>query len=108
MPQQPYQGGSSVSPKRNKPKKHHLSVRLPTGFYGEEAIYWSGGMLELEHFRRVVLIESDRLCVETRRGYLTVTGQQLKVAAMETGRLLVRGQVQQIALAPFAARKEAP
>ena len=94
-----------MSPKRNK-SKHRLSVRLPAGFYGREAVYWSGGMLELENFRRVVLIEADRLCVETRRGYLTVTGQQLKVAAMETGRLLVRGRVQQITLAAFAKQKE--
>ena len=65
-------------------------------------------MLELEHFRRVVLIEADRLCVETRQGYLTVTGRRLQVAAMEAGRLLVRGQVQQIVFAPFAAGRDTP
>ena len=91
--------------KKTKRAKLRLSARLPADFYRREAVYWSGRTLELENFRRVVRIEPGLLCVETGRGYLTVTGQQLVVAALEKHRLLVKGRVEQIRASGFGTEE---
>ena len=34
----------------------------PRGFYGQPSVYLSGGVMEIEHFRRVRTYEEGRLC----------------------------------------------
>ena len=36
----------------------------PRGFYGQPSVYLSGGVMEIEHFRRVRTYEEGRLCLE--------------------------------------------
>ncbi len=86
--------------KRGQKQKLRLS-QLPFCFYRKEALYWSGNAMELENFKKVVLLEKDKLCVETSRGYLTVTGDELTVAAMEKGRILLHGRFLQVSFSYF-------
>lgn len=63
--------------------------------------------MELEHFRRVVLLEENKLCVETGRGTVTVSGTNLTVEALERGRILLKGRFEQISFSPWdTSRKE--
>lgn len=92
---------------RKKKKRRQCSFQIPRYFYQREALYWSGDAMELEHFRRVVLLEENKLCVETGRGTVTVTGTGLTVEALERDRILLKGQFQQVTFSPWKApRKE--
>lgn len=57
--------------------------------------------MELENFRRVVLLEQDKLCVETGHGYVTVTGKNLTVTALEKSRALLKGQFDEVSFSYF-------
>ena len=46
----------------------------PRGFYGQPSVYLSGGVMEIEHFRRVRTYEEGRLCLEFASGLFTVYG----------------------------------
>ncbi len=88
-----------------KEKKKRVSkswlLQIPHGFYQKEAMYWSGTSMELENFRRVVLLEEDKLCVETSNGYVTVVGESLTVTALEKSRVLVKGKFHQVSFSYF-------
>ena len=62
--------------------------------------------MELEHFRRVVLLSEDTLCVEMGRGCVTVKGAGLAVSALEPGRLLVRGKFMQVSFSEYDTRRK--
>ncbi len=60
--------------------------------------------MELENFRRVVLLEENQVCVETGRGYVTVAGRHLTVSALEKKRVLLQGQFEKITFSYFDER----
>lgn len=51
----------------------------PRGFYGQPSVYLSGGVMEIEHFRRVRTYEEGRLCLEFAGGLFTVYGDGLRI-----------------------------
>lgn len=87
--------------KKHGKKQKLVLAQLPTGFYRKEALYWSGNAMELENFKKVILLEQDKLCVETSRGYITVTGDELTVTAMEKNRVLLHGRFLQVSFSYF-------
>ena len=91
---------------KKKKRGPRLCARMPPGFYQNEALYWSGRTMELENFRRVVLLSEDTLCVEMGWGSLTIKGAGLAVSALEPGRLLVRGKFMQVSFAEYGARQK--
>ncbi len=50
----------------------------PRGFYGQPSVYLSGGVMEIEHFRRVRTYEEGRLCLDLRAGCSPCMGTGLE------------------------------
>lgn len=64
----------------------------PRGLYQQPAVYLSGGVMEIEHFSRIVLYDETRLCVELRCGRFTVYGDGLKISTLAAHRITLRGK----------------
>ena len=58
----------------------------PANFYGRTSVYLSGSILEIEHFRRIRSYDDGELC-------LTIYGSQLKITALSTQRITLRGEI---------------
>lgn len=68
-------------------------LRQPTrGFYGQPSVYLSGGIMEIEHFRRVRTYEEGKLCLEFAGGLFTVYGDALKIETLAAHRITLRGR----------------
>ena len=65
----------------------------PRGFYGQPSVYLSGGVMEIEHFRRVRTYEEGRLCLEFAGGLFTVYGDGLRIETLAAHRITLRGAV---------------
>lgn len=63
----------------------------PRGFYGQPSVYLSGGVMEIEHFRRVRTYEEGRLCLEFAGGLFTVYGDGLRIETLAAHRITLRG-----------------
>lgn len=64
----------------------------PRSFYGQPSVYLSGGVMEIEHFRRVRTYEEGRLCLEFTGGLFTVYGDGLRIETLATHRITLRGR----------------
>ena len=64
----------------------------PRGFYGQPSVYLSGGVMEIEHFRRVRTYEEGRLCLEFAGGLFTVYGDGLRIETLAAHRITLRGR----------------
>ena len=58
----------------------------PANFYGRTSVYLSGSILEIEHFRRIRSYDDGK-------GLLTIYGSQLKITALSTQRITLRGEI---------------
>ena len=56
------------------------------------SVYLSGGVMEIEHFRRVRTYEDGNLCLEFAGGLFTVYGDGLRIEALAAHRITLRGQ----------------
>lgn len=65
----------------------------PRGLYRQPAVYMCGDEMEIEHFRRILLYDEERLCVELRHGRFTVYGSGLKIRTLAAHRLTLRGNI---------------
>ena len=65
---------------------------LPGAFYGQPSVYLSGGVMEIEHFRRVRTYEEGRLCLEFAGGLFTVYGDGLRIETLAAHRITLRGR----------------
>ena len=65
----------------------------PANFYGRTSVYLSGSILEIEHFRRIRSYDDGELCLELGKGLLTIYGSQLKIIALSTQRITLRGEI---------------
>ena len=65
----------------------------PANFYGRTSVYLSGSILEIEHFRRIRSYDEGELCLELGKGLLTIYGSQLKITALSTQRITLRGEI---------------
>ena len=57
----------------------------PANFYGRTS--------EIEHFRRIRSYDDGELCLELGKGLLTIYGSQLKITALSTQRITLRGEI---------------
>ena len=64
----------------------------PRGFYGQPSVYLSGGVMEIEHFRRVRTYEEGRLCLEFAGGLFTVYGDGVRIETLAAHRITLRGR----------------
>ena len=64
----------------------------PRGFYGQPSVYLSGGVMEIDHFRRVRTYEEGRLCLEFAGGLFTVYGDGLRIETLAAHRITLRGR----------------
>ena len=48
---------------------------------------------EIEHFRRIRSYDDGELCLELGKGLLTIYGSQLKITALSTQRITLRGEI---------------
>ena len=64
----------------------------PRGIYGQPSVYLSGGVMEIEHFRRVRTYEEGRLCLEFAGGLFTVYGDGLRIETLAAHRITLRGR----------------
>ena len=92
-------GGEGVGVKQQKTGR--LSLRgwfgrmlrqPPRGFYGQPSVYLSGGVMEIDHFRRVRTYEEGRLCLEFAGGLFTVYGDGLRIETLAAHRITLRGR----------------
>ena len=77
-------------------KTGRLSLR---GWFGrmlrqppQPSVYLSGGVMEIEHFRRVRTYEEGRLCLEFASGLFTVYGDGLRIETLAAHRITLRGR----------------
>jgi len=63
----------------------------PRGLYQQPSVYFSGNQMEIEHFRRIVLYDETKLCVELKRGHFTVYGDGLKICTLAAHRITLKG-----------------
>ncbi len=61
----------------------------PANFYGRTSVYLSGSIL----FRRIRSYDDGELCLELGKGLLTIYGSQLKITALSTQRITLRGEI---------------
>ncbi len=59
---------------------------------GQPSVDLSGGVMEIEHFRRVRTYEEGRLCLEFAGGLFTVYGDGLKIETLAAHRITLRGR----------------
>jgi len=64
----------------------------PRELYGQPAVYLSGSVMEIEHFKRIVFYNEDKLCVEMRGGRFTVYGSELKIRTLTAHRITLCGK----------------
>ena len=50
----------------------------PAGFYSRPCMYWAGGILEIEHFRKIRSYDEEKLCLEFGQNVLTIYGDHLR------------------------------
>lgn len=80
--------GSRLTPR----KWAKLLLRQPPrGLYGQPAVYLSGSVMEIERFKRIVLYNEDKLCVEMSGGRFTVYGSALKIRTLTAHRITLQG-----------------
>jgi len=48
--------------------------------------------MEIEHFRKILDFDEDRVRLVLGKGSVTITGDGLTIASLEKGRILLRGQ----------------
>ena len=61
------------------------------GFYGRPSVYRSGNRMEIEQFRRILLYDEQKLCLEFRKGCFTVYGDQMQIETLAAHRITLRG-----------------
>ena len=77
-------------------RRQHIS---PAGWFQRlfrqppASVYLSGSILEIEHFRRIRSYDDGELCLELGKGRLTIYGSQLKITALSTQRITLRGEI---------------
>lgn len=71
---------------------HMLFRQPPVHLYRQPSIYLCGEEMEIEYFRRIVVYDENKLCVELYRGLFTVYGDQLKIRTLEAHRLTLQGR----------------
>lgn len=64
----------------------------PRGLYEQPSVYTCGGQMEITNFRRIVLYNEEKLCVETKSGRFTVYGDGLKIRTLAARRITLRGK----------------
>lgn len=84
-----------------KKKSRHLSPaawgRLlfrqpPAGLYGRPSVYLYGDQMEIEHFRRILTYDENKLCLELAHGRFTVYGDKMKICTLAAHRITLRGR----------------
>ena len=61
-------------------------------FYGQANLYWCGREMEIENFLRIQDFGEGYLKLVLAQGVLTVYGDELTIASLEKGRILLRGR----------------
>lgn len=61
------------------------------GFYGRPSVYRCGNRMEIEQFRRILLYDEQKLCLEFRQGCFTVYGDQMQIETLAAHRITLRG-----------------
>lgn len=91
-------GRDNVLPKRSKrprpvPRRtiKSLFAQPPLQFYAQTTLYQCGNEMEIENFKTLLDYEDGLVRVDLGHGTLTVTGDRLEIAALEKGRLRLRG-----------------
>lgn len=86
-------------PKHNRRQKAHpgrlirnMIGQPPALFYGRANLYWCGREMEVEHFSHIREFGDGYLKLALREGALLVAGDDLTIAALEKGRILLRGR----------------
>lgn len=64
----------------------------PPEMYRQPSVYLCSGLMEIEHFRRIVLYDGSKLCVELQFGRFTVYGDELKICTLAAHRITLRGK----------------
>lgn len=86
-----------MAKKRKKPSLGGWLQRMfrqpPHGFYGQPCVYWSGQMLEIEHFRRIRSYDEGKLCLEFGKKELTIYGEHLKIETLAAHRITLKGDI---------------
>lgn len=69
-------------------------LRQPApGAYGQPAVYRCGSRMEIEHFQRILTYDDEKLCLEFRRGRLTIYGDRMRIETLAAHRITLRGTV---------------
>lgn len=91
-------GRDNVLPKRSKrprstPRRSikGLFAQPPAQLYSRTTIYQCGNEMEIENFKTLLDYEDGLIRVDLGHGTLTVMGDRLEIAALEKGRLRLRG-----------------
>lgn len=65
----------------------------PQGFYRRPAIYLSGNRMEIEHFRRILFYDENRICLQLAHGRFTVQGDALRIGTLTETRITLYGTI---------------
>lgn len=65
----------------------------PQGFYHQPAIYLSGELMEIEHFKKILIYDSSKLCLVFPHGRFTVYGDGLQICTLTAHRITLRGRI---------------
>lgn len=65
----------------------------PPGFYTRPAVYMSGDIVEIEHFRTILTYNETKLCLQFSHGRFTIYGDGLHILALTSRRITLRGKI---------------
>lgn len=96
-PPAPSTGGEKVSKQRNRRLTPQSWLRLlfsqpPAGMYRQPAVYMTGAMMEIEHFRRILTYDGSKLSLELYGGTFTVYGDGMQILSLAAHRITLRGR----------------
>lgn len=76
----------------------------PAGFYSRPCMYWAGGILEIEHFRKIRSYDEEKLCLEFGQNVLTIYGGHLRIETLAIHRLTLKGEIRRTDFSESADR----
>lgn len=64
----------------------------PRRLYQQPSVYLSSGWMEIEHFRRVLVYDESKLCLELANGQFTVYGDGMRIRTLGAHRITLQGR----------------
>lgn len=64
----------------------------PRRLYQQPSVYLSGSWMDIENFRRILIYDESKLCLELAKGQFTVYGDGMRIRTLGAHRITLQGR----------------